>query len=291
MRAYPYLVGLYLFLAACSGGPPDQSRRDGASPNPGAAGSGVENAIANIEDIQPGAGPDAINAGSAAAGGEASAWCAIARARTSEAFCAELAVQRDSLAEGVAAFNPPRQMTLGEPTRVTLPIGAKAERAAVERQAGGAPGEAVSVEIRIGRYMTASLSGSAFDITPVGSPERDLGMSNREDWQWDVKPLAQGAQTLQVEVEAFARDEAGKRTRIELFRSEPIAVDVDVTGEQARKNAIDQASREIGNTTPLLETMTKWLGGLAALILAAGVVKWRLRNFGRRAPDDDQKPE
>lgn len=103
-------------------------------------------------------------------------------------------------------------------------------------------------------------------------------------------PTARRPQSLRIEIETFAEYD-GQHTRISLFRSNPIAVDVDATGERAHKDVLERVGREIGTSQTLLGSLSAWLGSLAALILAAGAVWWRLHNFGRKARDDDPKPE
>jgi hypothetical protein len=268
---------------------------DGASDNAGegATGNGTDAAVGAPDpgdDRSPAVLPPPPRPGDDVARRD-QIFCAAIRARTSQARCDALIEQQNSLSAGVAAFNPPREMALGQPTRVTLPIGEAVDRAAVVSSAGGPAGGAQTVAVRIGRYMTATLSGSAFDIKPIGEAQRDLGGSNAETWEWDVTPTGGGRQNLRVQIESFAEDEAGARTRIALFRSNPIDVDVTVTAERKRQDALGQATREITATTPLLEALTKWLGALAALILVAGIVWWRIRNFSRKPKDDDPAPE
>jgi len=297
MGKHAIILGLCLVLAACNAPnePTDATNAVWEEPAENAAGAGgnvSENTMAGMDNAADNA------TGDNASGGHptvlpisANIWCPVIRARTSQARCDDLTEQQANLEKGIAAFNPPREMTMGQATRVYLPIGRVAHEAAVVRAAGGPAGSAATVAVRIGRFMTATLSGSAFDIAPIGDPQRDLGGSSSETWEWDVTPTAGGTQSLRVELETFAQDENGQRTRLALFRSPPISVDVTVTGEQKRKAALEQAGREIGNTTPLMESLTKWLGLLAALLLAAGIVWWRVRNFGRKPKDDDPEPE
>lgn len=303
MRLKWVAVSLCLVLAGCQAryeaAPVSNVREDTASE----AGEEAENASAEFPgDIENAAnatdGEPVTNASKASAGSSggqpayrALVWCPAIKARTSRGRCDDLTEQQASLEAGVAAFNPPRKMMVGKASRVILPIGAQAERAAVVAAAGGVPGTATTVSVRIGRYMSAKLSGSAFDIKPVGEPLRDLGGSSSETWEWDVTPTDKGTQTLRVEVETFAEDETGGRTRLTLYRSPPIDIDVEVTAQEKRKETYRKVGDEITNTTPILESLTKWLGLFAGLVLAAGVVWWRLRNFGRKPKDDDQKPE
>lgn len=291
MRVRILLAGLCFLVAACQGpeGTPTRSEGSWATENAvEAASEDIDNALENAANAMN-AAENTVSPGNEA-DPEALIRCAPFRARLTQARCDDLVQQQKELEAGVAAFNPPREMVIDSPVRLRLTIGAEVAKQEVVRTAGGAPGQAATVGIRIGRYMTATLTGSAFRIATVGNLQRDLGASNAETWEWDVTPTSRGAQTLQVHIETFA-ESAGQRTRISLFRSEPVAIDVKVTGERARKDVIDQANRELATSKPLLDNLAVWLGSLAALILAAGVVWWRLRNFGRKPEDDDPKPE
>lgn len=281
MRARILLIGLCILAAGCKQA---EYRADGSS--------NVTEVVENAANVVDGSMANTGNAGN---------WTeydplavkpcdAIKGAPTTVARCASLTEQKQHLEDGVAAFNPPRTMTLGKPTRVILPIGPTAEANEVVTAAGGTPGTAVTAPVQIGEHMTATLTGSAFKIVPVGNPERDLGLTSSETWEWDVTPITDGNQTLRVEVESFAEDEAGKRTRIALFRSDPITVDVAVTADQKWRQKNERAAGWFDAMKPLLESATAWLVGLGALILAAGVVWWRLRNFGRK-PKDEDRPE
>jgi hypothetical protein len=289
MRARLLWIGLCLFVVGCN----QAEYRADMSNNAMEAAENAASAVDNAVNAASGNMANAVNVGNAAEDDpQAIKPCAAIRGvSTTVARCANLTAQKQNLESGVAAFNPPRTMTMGKPTRVILPIGPKAEASDVVTAAGGSPGTTVTVAVKIGEHMTATLTGSAFKIVPIGDPRRDLGLSSSETWEWDVTPTAEGNQTLRVEIETFAEDDQGKRTRIALFRSNPITVDVAVTADQKWRQKNEHAAGWFDAMKPLLESVTAWLVGLGALILAAGVVWWRLRNFGRKAKDDDPKSE
>lgn len=217
-------------------------------------------------------------------------WCAAARAAMSAAGCRLLADQRDSLEDGVAAFNPPRQMVRGKATHVVLAIGMESDREEAVRAAGGRSAETQVARVRIGRYMRATLSGSAFTIVPIGNPQRDLGMSGSEQWEWDVTPTQEGSQTLQLRIETFAQDAQGHATRLKLYQSSPISVSVTVTERQERSEAIGTLRGDLEDTTGLLKSLRGWLLALAGVIVAASLVVWRVRGFGKKPEDDKNDP-
>ncbi|WHO39920.1 hypothetical protein PMI04_004825 [Sphingobium sp. AP49] len=279
------MVAMMLGLASCS------AERSAQAP--------TENTSASVDNMTvEGAAENSANAvdnaatglENAANGASEEIWCAAARATMSAAECQSLTQQRDSLEQGVAAFNPPRTMMRDEPTRVVLAIGSEAESAETVRAAGGPPSGAQVAPVRIGRYMSATLSGSAFTITPIGEAKRDLGMSGSEQWEWDVTPTREGDQTLQVRVESFAQDAQGHATRLKLYQSSPIAVSVTVTDRQKRSAAIGTMKGDLDDTTGLFKSLRGWLLALAGVIVAASLVVWRMRGFGKKPDDDKNDP-
>lgn len=247
----------------------------------------AENATDVVDASQNAAGSADNAANAASNASNAEIWCGAARAYLSATDCRALEIQRDSLEQGVAAFNPPRSMMRGEATRVVLAIGPKAEESEVAAAAGGDASAVRVAPVRIGRYMTASLSGSAFTIAPVGNPQRDLGLSASEQWEWDVTPTREGAQTLQVRIETFAQDGRGNRTRIRLDQSPPVSVDVQVTDRERRSQTIGTIKGDVEDTTGLLKSLGAWLLALAGVIGALALVIWRIRGLGKKPEEGD----
>lgn len=299
-------MAVMLGLAGCNSAPmqgegASSDVENAAAPIPGTIPEDTLDNAMNAVDIMPGnaVSPDtggpvygggSVEPGNAAGGTADDPWCPAARAAMPAARCAALTAQRDSLEQGVAAFNPPRMMMRGAATRVVLAIGAQVERSETVRAAGGRPADVQVAPVRIGRYMRAALSGSAFDIVPIGDPRRDLGMSGSEQWEWDVTPTRAGDQTLQVRIETFAQDGEGHATRLKLYQSAPIAVSVHVTDREARAEKIQTAKDDIKDTTGLLESLRGWLLALAGVIVAASLVVWRMRGFGKKPDDDKNDP-
>lgn len=260
-------------------------------PAANAAENVAENAV-NVAENAANGGEEINNAANAVDSGDNDEWCAVARATMTVAQCQSLAIQRDSLEEGVVAFNPPREMIRGVATRVVLAIGAKTDETEVVGAAGGQPTAPRVSPVRIGRYMSAALSGSAFTIMPVGDPERDLGLSTSEQWEWDVTPTAQGRQSLQVRIETLAQDRHGNRTRIKLYQSPAVTVSVKVADREIVVEDLAKKKETVEGWTGLLKSISAWLIALAGVIAAAGLVVWRVRRLGQKPEDaqDEDKP-
>lgn len=246
--------------------------RDGAGSEPGAALPGVRL-------------PPTTDDGAAAD----LAFCAPVRRRLSAADCQAITDQQASLESGIAAFKPPPTMVRGQVERVRFAIGSESDRATTVRAAGG-DGDGGVVPVKIGRFMTATLSGANFKITPIGDPGRDLGASSSELWEWDVEPQREGNHVLQVRVETFAESDDGERTRLSLYRSPPIAVAVVVSSRDQRLDRVRDFEEETTVWQRLVEALTGWFGAAAALVLAISLLVWRLRSFGRR-PEADSDAE
>jgi hypothetical protein len=251
------------------------------------AAENVAEAVANAANFTENAASAAENAADAIDTGEDVSWCALARREMTGKSCTDLQQQRDSLEEGVSAFDPPHEMTRGHVTRIGLAIGATEDAVVTVRSVGGTAGVTPTAPVKIGRYMAASLTGSAFDIVPVGDPKRDLGMSSNEFWEWDVTPKKEGAQTLQVSIEAFAQDDKGDRTRIKLYQSPPVSVTVLVSKQDKTHDAIDDIKGQVDDTTGLMKSVRAWLIALAGVAGAIGLVVWYVRNIGKKPPKGD----
>lgn len=233
-------------------------------------------AEAESEDVAPESDDKAI---------DTAPFCAPVHRRLPDAVCQNIKDQQAALEAGVAAFRPSERMERGTTTRVRLAIGAADGRAETARAAGGV--EADLVPVKIGRFMSATLSGANFQITPDRDPHRDLGASSSETWEWNVVPEREGQQILQAQVETFAVGDDGSRTRLSIYRSEPIAVAVFVSARDERLDDVKRWEEETGVWRGLVEALTGWAGALAALILALSLIAWRIRRFGRESEIDE----
>jgi hypothetical protein len=171
-------------------------------------------------------------------------------------------------------------MSVGKPVDVAFAIAPAAKRDDALAAIGAEEGEARIVTTRIGRFMSATLEGAAFDIEPLGAAERDLGASDEEQWSWKVTPKLPGPQQLRLKVAAFADDGKGGRTRISLdSRAYAINVKVTVLGR------IEGATKFVTDTVPFLKALDSWFGALAGMLGAAGLAWLAFRRFGKGKAD------
>ena len=218
--------------------------------------------------------------------------CPILHRRTTEAQCASVTEQAAALEQGVGAFAAPPNMVVGQTEDVNFAVGKQEDAEETAQSVGGNTTTTVQVQTRIGRFMTATLTGGGFDIAGEGTPERDLGATASEIWTWHVTPRQQGPRTLLLTVKVDAVDDDGKRTRITLS-SKTVAVNVGVTAADRRRQKIDDVKGLIDDTGSLWPSIEKWLAGLAGVLLVLGLVIWRFKLLGKKpeepAPKDKPK--
>ena len=223
--------------------------------------------------------------------------CPILHRRTSKDQCDSVTEQAASLEQGVGAFAAPTTMVVGQTEDMSFAVGKKADAEETAQAVGGNTTTTLQVQTKIGRFMTATLTGGGFDIAGEGTPERDLGASSSEIWTWHVTPRQQGPRTLLLTVKVDAVDEDGQRTRITLS-SKTVAVNVGVTAADKRRRQIDDVKNVIDETGSLWPSIEKWLAGLAGVLLVLGLVIWRFKLLGKKPeepapkdkPKDDPKP-
>ncbi|MDP5278368.1 hypothetical protein Q9Q95_05485 [Sphingomonas sp. DG1-23] len=207
------------------------------------------------------------------------------------ADCREYTRQKSRLRPGVLAFDPPAKMTVDTTYDLTLSIGKAAdveEVRAVVRRAGRRLEERA---LQVGAFMTATLTGNAFEIALQGTegPSRSLGADRRDVWQWQVKPLRAGSQRLLLTVSADAMGPDGKRRRFSLA-NRPVDVLVEVSASQRREDRTKAIEDSLGRGARVMGALQKWLIGLAALLAAAGGAWLAMRKFGKRKDPTGDKP-
>ena len=179
-------------------------------------------------------------------------------------------------------------MVVGQPQDMSFAVGKQADAADTASSVGGTIATTVQIRTPIGQFMTAKLTGGGFDIVSEGTPERDLGLSRSEIWTWHVTPREQGPHKLLLTVKVDAVDDDGKRTLINLS-SRTVAVNVGVTAADKRRRQIDDVKNVIDETGSIWPSLQKWLGGLAAVLLALGLVIWRFKLLGKKPEEPEHK--
>lgn len=211
---------------------------------------------------------------------ETDAYCPAVDYVTSAAQCRRFTDEKATLDAGLGVFNPPRQMVVGESRDLVLAVGRKADSAEVHEAVGGNESQHVEVRTPVGHFMTATLSGGGFDISPQGPQPKTLAADRSEAWQWRITARDAGPQKLLLTISVDATAPDGTRSRYDLARK-PIDIDVAVTDAQRREDNTKRLEDKIGHGTRVLGALEKWLIALAAVLAAAGGVWIAIRTFGK----------
>ena len=193
----------------------------------------------------------------------------------SEAECTSYSGLLSSLQQGIAAFDPPRQMDMGRDYPVRLVIGSREVSDQVVDTATDA-GDVKTVDIRLGSWICAELMASQFKFDGSARQCKERGLSRMLSFNWTVSPRQDGTLKLGVKVESLA----GKDGKLlDTIDSRMIAVDVKAD--------------TIGRFDMLVSRLTESFGGLRTMLLALlsalgvlSVIIWRIRHIGRK-PDKD----
>jgi hypothetical protein len=197
-----------------------------------------------------------------------SVWCSDVRKRVPATLCQDYRDQIADLDQGIAAFDPPRDMVKGKTSEVRLAIGPEEEKLRVESLAGD-EGKAVTAGIEIGAKMRARLTGRAFDIDPDVPVDLEMGRSRRQVWTWDVTPKREGTHPLSAEITVLATD----GTILNRYPSDLIRVNVTVSESEAREIARAEraqkraeAEKEVGFWTRMAKLLLEFWWAAVALL-------------------------
>lgn len=119
------------------------------------------------------------------------------------------------------------------------------------------------------------LSDPAFEIRAKSDPVQDTGLDRTATWLWDVRPKGGGAHSLNARVEVLRALPGGGYETIEQY-TRKVAVTVRVGALRNTLGAIDQAASVGDKLTGLFSSWQKTVTALAALVVAVGVLLWRL---------------
>lgn len=229
--------GLLLLLAlsalACDGGPPganatnaSANRATTATPYPRAGAtpyaSRNTNAAANVNantgnsanaNVPPNSDPPANpNANAAARNGNAAANVE----NSVDAFLASLPI-------GEAAFNTPERMRLGETANIELKLGGPQFAGNLAGRVTE-PGRVETRAVKIGAVMEAKLVGSNFEVKELTPPEQAVAAGEPTEWEWQIKPTAEGRQRLNLTLSVVVEVDGRERRR----KAETLKRDIDV---------------------------------------------------------------
>lgn len=169
------------------------------------------------------------------------------------------------LEQGQILYNPPEEMQRGERERVEVRISLDAAQDLAQDLQGR--GEPVQEEIPVARFMTVRLTGAAFEIVPLSSPEQVVARDAYTQWSWDVTPLESGEQRLSLTVTA--------RVKIPGFGDEARDIDIIEREILVRVTPAQAALDFVGDNL-------EWLGpAVLAALAALGGWAWRRRSSSR----------
>lgn len=256
------------------------------------AGSAIENTVEPVNDAMENSGiaPENGSSGNVVAGEDA--YCPAVDYATSAVQCRRFTQEKATLDAGLGVFNPPKAMTVGESRDLVLAVGKKADAADVHESVGGNTTQHVEVRTVVGHFMTATLTGGGFDITPQGPQPKTLAADRSEVWQWRITAREAGPQKLMLTISVDATAADGTRSRYDLARK-PIDIDVAVTDSQRRDARAKELEDKLRRGTGVMGALEKWLIALAALVVALGGVWIAVKTFGKGKDKDGKggKPE
>jgi hypothetical protein len=127
----------------------------------------------------------------------------------------------------------------------------------------GLPGEVREGQADLTRQVTATLTGSGFDIRPLKPPRQVLAGDRATTWQWEVTPREGGTRTLFLDV--FAHPGGGEAAAsVREFRDD---IEVEVTF----------VSRALGFAQTAQPAVGFGAGAVSLLLAGVGLVRRRRR--------------
>jgi hypothetical protein len=157
-------------------------------------------------------------------------FCAEVGQRIAKVDCDDYAAQAQSAKDGLAAFNAPSPMTRGQGVTLQLAMSfkppANAQAQTPAQVIAALPGTPVNFTPKVGRHMSAELSGAGFDISPSGPQTMDLG-DGVTTWEWKVTAKEEGAKTLVLKTVVNGVDAKGDLVALQsTVKDVPITVKV-----------------------------------------------------------------
>jgi hypothetical protein len=284
--AHALLAAVLLLLSACSGGAP----REASNASVVDYGEDVSvggNAAENVVEANA-TGPESNVVMINASAGAETVFCEAVDHDTSAAECRRYTRDRANLQAGLGVFEAPREMKLGESRDLVLSVGKKANAEEVHAAVGTERAKHVEITTQVGHYMTATLSGGGFDITPSGPQAKTLAADRSEVWQWRIKAKEEGAQKLMLTISVDAQAADGSRSRYDL-ETKTFDIAVNVTDSERRARKAQEIKKNLDAGTTVLSGLEKLFIALTAVVVALGGVWIAIRTFGKKK--DAEKPK
>lgn len=188
---------------------------------------------------------------------------------------------------GVAGIRARPDMLLDEVQVVRLVVSRAGNAPAVADELGGEGAVLRQFGLATGRHMEAQLTADGgLRITPAGWVRRDLGAGDLEDWEWQVKAVAQGRHQVLLRTRVMKEQEDGSFIPRPGRESEPQYVEVRITRAQAIDEQLGLFTRWTKALAAPAESLTNLLTLLGTLVAAAGALWAAIRAFGRKPKDD-----
>jgi hypothetical protein len=165
----------------------------------------------------------------------------VARSMAAPATPPAAQAAAEDLARAEIRYNAPDSMQLNMPIDMRLVVDASG-LAAPEILLDGLPGEVREGQAELTRQVTATLTGSGFDIRPLKPARQVLPEDRASTWQWEVTPREEGRKTLLLEVFAHPGGSDAAASVAE-FRDE---IDVQVTTLSKVLDFVQTAQPAIG---------------------------------------------
>lgn len=174
---------------------------------------------------------------------------------------------------GVAAFDPPRDMTRGVKETIRLVIGSEQSVEDVEAKAED-EGNPVSEALDLGLWVCAELIAENFAVEQDLEQCYSRGRSRYKVISWNVTPEKGGNQIVQVQVSSYAQ-KGGEL--IDSIPSDAISVSIAVTGSDKMVGFFDEISKVLLSLKGMLAILLSVVGIIAAIV-------WRSKRIGQK-PD------
>ncbi len=184
---------------------------------------------------------------------------------------------------GVAAVKANSNMIVGETQVVRLVVSRSGDEEAVVDEIGGPDSIYKKFKLSTGRYMEARLTvDNGLEITPTDWVRKDLGAGDVEDWEWNVKALAEGRFKVLLLTRVLKRQDDGTFITRPGRESEPQYVDVKITRSQEVEQQLGVFKRWLDALAAPAESLGNLLTLLGTVIAAAGGLWLAIRQFGKR---------
>lgn len=185
---------------------------------------------------------------------------AVARSMAAAAVPAAAEAAAEDLARAEIRYNAPDRMQLNMPIDMRLVVDASG-LAAPEVLLDGLEGEVRGGQAELTRQVTATLTGTGFDIRPLKPARQVLPEDRASTWQWEVTPREEGRRTLLLEVFAHPGGSDAAASVAE-FRDE---IEVEVTTYSKILAFVQTAQPAVGFAA----------GGLSLLLAGMSFVRRR----------------